>query len=286
MAIERISIDLDTSDPAVARLERHSYVNLINVVHAELQLIERMIGAPGALRSAIHLAEAASHAFKEARAARRHLAELARFAELTESDLQEALDGAGGDADDGDVREAVAILREVLPDAHIRVQEVIARHRLPRPASTGGVQRLSERLWGHGVQVSGAAQASGNGTRVGGNGAGEEAALPEGACLAVLMMAESGLRLHEVEIDRGPDVRLTIRGTGSAEWSAPLLRNLRPSELHAMIASGAPSLRGPMLLAYCSVPDGWVTLTSDTDRGTRLERFSLEACLARMGQQW
>ncbi|MFW6312485.1 MAG: hypothetical protein ACOC2N_01205, partial [Spirochaetota bacterium] len=134
MASERITIDLDTSDPAITRLERHSYVNLINVIHAELQLVERMIEAPGALRSTIHLAEAASRAFKEPRVARRHLGELVRFGELVESDLAEALAEAGEKADADDVREAASILHEVLPDAQLRVQEVIARHRLPRPA--------------------------------------------------------------------------------------------------------------------------------------------------------
>lgn len=274
MAVERISIDLDTSDPAVARFERHSYVNLINVVHAELQLIERMIGAPGALRSAIHLAEAASHAFKEARVARRHLAELARFAELTEADLQETLESAGVCAEGGDVREAVGILRDVLPDAHLRIQEVIARHRLPRPVSRRGVERLSELLNGRGVQL-----------RVDGAG---EWSLPEGSDLALLMMADpatadSGpdrtVRLREVEIDRCGEVRgearVAVRGTGPAGWSRPLYQNLRPSELHTAIASGVPALRGAMLLAYCSMPCHSATLCVDGDRSSGLEGFTL-----------
>lgn len=269
--MERISIDLDTSDPAIARLERHSYVNLINVVHAELQLIERMVGAPGALRSAIHLAEAASRAFKEARVARRHLAELVRFAELTEADVQETLESAGASADGEDVREAVGILREVLPDAHLRVQEVIARHRLPRPVSTQGIARISEALNGRGVQVRA-------------NTAGRECSLPEGSAQAVLMMAESQtadcgpdrtVRLREVEIDLAADLRVAVRGTGPVGWSAPLHRNLRPSELHTAVASGVPALRGAMLLAYCSMPGGSATLSLDGDRASGFEVFAL-----------
>lgn len=269
--MERISIDLDTSDPAIARLERHSYVNLINVVHAELQLIERMVGAPGALRSAIHLAEAASRAFKEARVARRHLGELVRFAELTEADVQETLESAGASADGEDVREAVGILREVLPDAHLRVQEVIARHRLPRPVSSQGIARISEALNGRGVQVRA-------------NTAGRECSLPEGSALAVLMMAESQttdrgpdrtVRLREVEIDLAADVRVAVRGTGPVGWSAPLHRNLRPSELHTAVASGVPALRGAMLLAYCSMPGGSATLSLDGDRASGFEVFAL-----------
>ncbi len=264
--MERISIDLDTSDPAIARFERHSYVNLINVVHAELQLIERMIGAPGALRSAIHLAEAASRAFKEDRVARRHLAELARFAELTEADLHEALESAGASAEGADVREAVGILRDVLPDAHLRIQEVIARHRLPRPASRRGVECLSERLNGTGVQVRA------NGAR--------ECRLPEGSELAVLMMADLAQeveirRCGEVRREVRREVRMAVRGTGPAGWSAPLHRNLRPSELQTAIAAGVPALRGAVLLAYCAMPGGSATLSCGGDRASGLEVFSL-----------
>ena len=141
-----VAIDLSASDTAVARLERHSYVNLINVVHAELQLVERMIERPGSLRSAIHLAEAASRGYKEKRVARRHLWELAQFADLVESDLSEALEEAGTAATEDDVTEAVSILRDVLPDAHLRVQEVIARHELPRPVTSRLPDELREKL--------------------------------------------------------------------------------------------------------------------------------------------
>jgi len=136
MAQFPVSIELDTTDQSLLRIERHSFVNLINVVHAELQLIERMAEAPGSLRSAIHLAEAASRAFKESRVARRHLEEFARFAELIESDVEESMRSAGELAHDEGVVEARSILSGVLEDAHLRVQEVVARHRIARPTRT------------------------------------------------------------------------------------------------------------------------------------------------------
>ena len=220
MPTARISIDLDTSDPSVTRLERHSYVNLINVIHAELQLVERMIDAPGALRSTVHLAEAASRAFKESRTARRHLGELVRFAELVETDLADALAEAGEKADDDDVREAAAILRDVLPDADLRVQEVLTRHGLLRPPAEHTAEELGRRMRAAGAAFSLHAQS-------------EPVVLPAGTARAlerVLGAAEAPVRIVEALLRREEAWQLELRGSGRTSYLDPLTQGLRPSQ--------------------------------------------------------
>ena len=254
MVAQRISIDLDASDAAVTRLERHSYVNLINVIHAELQLVERMIDAPGSLRSTIHLAEAASRAFKESRVARRHIDELSRFADLVEFDLEETLVEAGEKANQDDVREACAILLEVLPDAHLRVQEVIARHRLARPTVECRADDLSRRL----VPVGSEARLS---------IAGDPVAVPAGLerGLRAIVAAESRLaRITAIDIRCGSATEITLRGTGSPDYFEPVVGHLRPSELHAALAERGQPLRGIATLAYLTVPDGSATVDFDS----------------------
>ncbi len=259
MASERISIDLDTSDPAITRLERHSYVNLINVIHAELQLVERMIDAPGALRSTIHLAEAASRAFKESRAARRHLGELVRFGELVESDLAEALAEAGAKADDDDVREAASILLEVLPDANLRVQEVIARHRLPRPAVEHQKDELKQLLASSATSLSVDAED-------------ETVWLPIGTGRALNAITASGdgaCNVTRVEVEQSSATIVRLHGTGSAGYLVPLTQRLRPSELHAVLAESGQPLRGMVQLAYFTMPSGSAELSFDRTDGTQ-----------------
>lgn len=259
MPAQRILIDLTSSDSAIARLERHSYVNLLNVIHAELQLVERMNDAPGSLRSAIHLSEAASRAFKEGRVAQRHLEELVRYASLIEGDLRDALSDAG-EVDDEDVREAVAILLDVLPDAHLRVQEVVARHRVPRPVHETPAREFADRLRDVGVQVNVAA-----GRDVLHLAVGIEQSL------AWLAAEGDGSAVQEVEVEGDESLRLLVSGRVPRGSFDPLVQNLRPSELHGMITSGRTVLRGMMLLSYCTVPHGCTSIDfgrSGSDRFT------------------
>ncbi len=257
-----IDIDLSASDPEIARLERHSFVNLINVVHAELQLIERMLGAPGSLRSAIHLAEAASRAFKEARVARRHLGELVRFASLIECDLDETLAEAGDAADDDDLREACSILHDVLPDAHLRVHEVVARHRLPWPKRELDPAELAAAFEELGPAIAVRTEAP-------------TVRLPNGLDTAVTTMAKDNhpdARVERVAIEQADVTRVTVTGIGSPDYFAPLARHARPSELHTILADRGEPLRGAMLLAYYAVPDGSTRMAVDGEG-----RFTLRA---------
>ncbi len=273
MGVHRIWIDLDTSDAAAARLERHGYVNLINVIHAELQLVERMIDRPGSLREAVMLSEAASWAFGEASIAREHLPQLVRFGELIERDLHAAVSAAGATGEEPDLEEARSILIDVLPDAHLRVQEVIARHRLERPAREVAVDSLAATLSGYGVELRP-------------TGLADTVLLPEGVGSAIIAMASAGdeaTRVHRVDFDQ-PDpghLSVSVSGTGRARRFEPLLRHLRPTELHDIISSGEVALRGPMQLAYCTIPGGRAELSLDD--GSEPDSFAVLGTLRAAG---
>lgn len=254
MPTQPIIVDLDTSDPSLLRLERHSYVNLINVVHAELQLVERMIDAPGSLRSAINLAEAASRAFKELRVTRRHLHELVRFADLIESDLREMLEEAGAVGEEDDVREAAAILLDVLPDAHLRVHEVISRHRVRRPPREYEWETIAALVRAHGGEAEHL-----SGTR--------RMLLPDGIehAMRQAVDGDEALRVEHVIVDAGERPRMTMKGVAPRDAFHPLLQRLRPSELHAAIGRAGATMRGVALLTYYTVPDGYIALERSED---------------------
>jgi hypothetical protein len=125
-----MSIDLTFRDTEHGRASYHSYANLINVVHAELQLLERMSTPESGLRPVIRLCEIAARAFRQRQVAEEYLEALTEFRsrilrELSRVPIQPRYER--------DAAEARTILDQVLPDAELRVQELIARHMLRRP---------------------------------------------------------------------------------------------------------------------------------------------------------
>jgi hypothetical protein len=247
MARFQASIDLDTSDLSLLRIERHSFVNLVNVVHAELQLIERMAEIPGALRSAIHLAEAASRAFKEPRVARRHLDELTRFAELIESDVEDAMRSAGELASDEGVVEARSILAGVLEDANLRVQEVIARHAIERPLRAFDREEL--------ISAAGEITLACESDTVH-LPAGFERILRAGDSASVLT-------IREVRITGSESITVDLCGSGPTENLEVVGQGLRPGELQRELERSGPALRSILLLAYLGLPESQLIVEED-----------------------
>ncbi|TVQ25026.1 MAG: hypothetical protein EA382_07640 [Spirochaetaceae bacterium] len=227
-----LSIDLRPTSAEAARLDRHGYVNLINVVHAELQLIERMVDAPGALRDSIRLAEAASRAFREKRVAERYLTELSRFAATIDASVTALLDRSQYSTSN-DVVEAVAILASVLDDADLRVQETIARHGLARPvdgAAPVGMADAVDRLV---------------------------------AALAQTFGADASRYKVVQSVPAAPDsqtITLAVSGPGTHEPFAPLMAHPTPSEVLGLVKDGATLLRDAARLCYFAVPSGDVVL--------------------------
>ena len=213
-------------------MDRHGYVNLINVVHAELQLIERMVDAPGALRDSIRLAEAASRAFREKRVAERYVTELSLFAASIDASITALLDRSQSSTS-SDVVEAVAILASVLDDADLRVQETIARHGLARP-------------------VDGSA--------------------PVGMANAVNRLVAALAETFGIDASRykvtqsapaSPDaqtIALVVSGPGTHEPFGPLMTHPTPSEVLGLVKDGATLLRDAARLCYFAVPSGDVVL--------------------------
>jgi hypothetical protein len=244
-----ISIELSETDPEITRLERHSYINLINVVHAELQLVERMIEAPGSLRSTVHLAEAASRAFKEPRVARRHAAELARFGDLIESDLAEALAEVGAAADANDVREAVGVLLDVLPNAHLRVHEALVRHTVPRPVADRDATELVRSFARLGVRTF--------------TGGSETVSIPVGLERPLRSIAQTRgdfLKVDVVELYADDALEVRVRGSAPVSYFRPLSQGKRPSELQSILEERGEPFRSAMLLEYYARPDGAVEI--------------------------
>ena len=130
MADRKLSINLEFSDREENRSSYRSYANLLNVVHAELQLLERMSRGDAGLRPMIRLCEIASRAFRSRPIAADHSEALTEFKTRVRTHIS-ALDIEPRYEDDA--AEAVRIIEQVLDDADLRVQEAVARHALPRP---------------------------------------------------------------------------------------------------------------------------------------------------------
>lgn len=267
------NIDLHPDDQQLMRLERHSYINLINVVHAELQLIERMIEAPGRLRECVRLAEYASRAFKDREVACEHVESFTLFGESIDRAVSSAVAESGTTGDSDDVREAVGILDSVLADAQCRLHEVLARHGVARPRCRMSVNEIEEHIdqnfeGGFSIHASRG-----------------EYDVPVGlsATLGRLLRAlrESCSDFAERQTDvytlavEGEDSqtlagRIRVEGPANLEAFDPLLSRMRPSELHEQIRAGASHLRGALELYYYSLPGGSLTLSS-TGSAVRVE---------------
>lgn len=243
----QFAIRLDEDDPQALRIERHGYVNLINVVHAELQLIERMLEAPGSLRSTIFLAERASRAFREPAFIDGHEQALCTFRATVTGAVNAAREEHDPTMQNSDVSEAVEILDSVIADAGCRVQEVLARHQIRRPTEEH-----------------------------------DGVSLPIGLAASVERLALE-LQMH-CEDDERPEVALSqatvvlsCPRVGSESPFAPLADGLPPSALHEIIKGGASVLRPAMELYYHTVPGGSVRV-QQSEAG-----FALTAELANQG---
>ena len=124
-----VTLDLSFRDAEHLRSEYHSFANLINVVHAELQLLERMCGPDAGLRPTIRLCEAAARAFKDRDSAVEHGTALAGFKDRVRANLSRV---RGVPPYEQDAEEARDLINEVLDDADLRIQELLRRHCVER----------------------------------------------------------------------------------------------------------------------------------------------------------
>lgn len=261
MAVIVVSLDLQFRDAEHLRSEYHSFANLMNVVHAELQLLERMSGPDAGLRPSIRLCEAATWSFKDREAAAEHGTALSEFKSLLQADLARV---QATPEYEQDAEEAREIIRQVIDDADLRVQETLARQRIPRTAQlldsetvramilAGAKQAMQSRAAADRLQVS----------------ADNEVRLPHGMAEAVGRLAAELLRAGgSVGIDVSAASVTASDDAGSATVIAvrtdPLEVDLIPTLPPSSIDSATPNGTARALVAlisYLAGPEGEVTV--------------------------
>jgi hypothetical protein len=261
MSLLPLSVNLDMSDPEAIRIERHGYVNLVNVVHAELQLIERLIEAPGVLRSTIRLCETAVDAFRDDRVAHRSVHDLEIFSRVVTEDIRNVLNDAGDTAESDDVRDVVSIVTEVLDDVDLRVQETLAMHGVERPAEVRTIDSVRDELIGDDdgtVVVETISDA-------------DEIEIPYraprviGRLIRELRQSTDTSQPAHVVLDRSPEtLRISIDAIDT-DPLLPLTQHIRPGTLMADRTVDQTMIRGALLAWYLVRPAGSITLARDPD---------------------
>jgi hypothetical protein len=129
MTATRVRLSLDFRDSDHFRAESHSFANLMNVVHAELQLLDRMCLPSPRIGPAISLCETAVKSFRNRQRAQGKGPDLELFRSTVEDATGDLVPRAGHEHD---AAEALQIIGEVIDDAELRVEELLARYEVPR----------------------------------------------------------------------------------------------------------------------------------------------------------
>ncbi|MBU8913439.1 MAG: hypothetical protein KOO61_05400 [Spirochaetales bacterium] len=258
MAAIIVSLDLQFRDAEHLRAEYHSFANLMNVVHAELQLLERMSGPDAGLRPNIRLCEAAAWSFKDPEAAAEHGLALAEFKSRVQADLARV---QATPEYEQDAKEARGIIRQVIGDADLRVQETLARHGIHRPTRVCDGNAVRDMI------LDGAESALHRGHEPDGVAtdrlqidADGEVRMPHGLPEAVGRLAAELLRVSGAV---GIDVSAAESATAIAVRTEPLEMDLVPTLPPSSIDSATPSGTARALIAlisYLAGPEGEVTV--------------------------
>ncbi|HUX11797.1 MAG TPA: sensor histidine kinase [Spirochaetia bacterium] len=128
-----IDVQLKLADDQAHRVELHSFVNVINIISGELQLIERLLGTHGLFPESLRASQLLVDSFSKPVLARRRAREIGRYRQTVIDELNRATKRAGFQDPTlaGELDRIVALLHNVLRIADIRVQELLARHRAP-----------------------------------------------------------------------------------------------------------------------------------------------------------
>jgi len=270
MAAVHVSIDLGFRDNEHLRAEFHRFANQINVIHAELQLLERMSGPDAGLRPSIRLCETATRAFKNAETAAGNAQALSEFASRINADLARVQVSPDYEADG---REAIEIARSVLDEANLRVQELLARHRIPRQRKLCDPATVRS-LVTSGAQDSAPSDADAP-APVGADwlvvDAESDVALPHGLPEAIGQLATELHRISPdftVRVSFAPDAPQTTVTVNADAMEPDLIPDTPPSQSDPSDPPTAASVR-IALIAYVSGPDA--ELTADPDGAPLLQ---------------
>jgi len=261
MAAIVVSLDLQFRDAEHLRSEYHSFANLMNVVHAELQLLERMSGPDAGLRPNIRMCEAATWSFKDRETAAEHGPVLVEFKSRVQADLARV---QATPEYEQDAEEAREIIREVIDDADLRVQEMLARHGIHRSAQVLDSETVRAMI------LTGARQAMQSGATANRLQvcAADEVRLPHGMAEAVGRLGAELLRISgsigidvstaEVTAadDAGPATVIAIR---TEQLEMDLIPTFPPSSIDSATPNGtARALIA--LISYVAGPKGKVAV--------------------------
>jgi len=127
-----IDVRLELADDQAQRVEFHSFVNIINIISGELQLIERLLGVEaGTLFSrSLRDSELLVESFSRPGLARRRAGQIGRYRRTVSEELERAQKRAGfqDPALSRELTEIVGVLENVLRIADVRIKELLARH--------------------------------------------------------------------------------------------------------------------------------------------------------------
>lgn len=142
-----ISFPVAALTPEQLRAEHHSFLNAVNIVHSELQLLERMIGRRGVFRESITLCERIIAVVRRSanETERAGLTEVSRPILL---ELFRVLDAEQFELPDGDleIAHAVSVILQVIDEVEMRYQAARARQNVGPEQSTKAAARLVEEL--------------------------------------------------------------------------------------------------------------------------------------------
>jgi len=127
-----IDVRLELADDQAHRVEFHSFVNIINIISGELQLIEKLLGADakGIFARSLRDSELLVESFPRPEVARRRAQELGRYRQTVSEELERAKKRAGfqDPALSAELSGIFTLLGSVLRIADVRVKELLARH--------------------------------------------------------------------------------------------------------------------------------------------------------------
>ena len=246
MAASVVTPDLSFRNEEHLRSAYHSFANLINVVHAELQLLERMCGPDSNLRPTIRLCEAATWSFKDPDAAAEHGEALTEFRTRVQTDISrvQAIPKYEQDAE-----EARGLIREVLNDVDLRTQQLLTYHGITRTMTLHDARTVRDMILGGAVETVGVDQTDRVEVTIG-----DSMSMPHGLFNAVGRLAGELLRdSGRVDITAGVATRdpeaLVLRAD-------PVAFSVVPTEPPASMDSDEPGGRVLALIALVSYVAG------------------------------
>ncbi len=139
-----ITTQINLTKERRAQMELHSFLNILNILQGELQLIRLDLGQPDALPESTRLAESILQAVTDGRLDDGLAWELASINVFFDREIQEALFAYEGKGDDLAVKESIGNLNSILRVLTLRLEEYRERLRTGSAWLPHKVDRLTD----------------------------------------------------------------------------------------------------------------------------------------------